>query len=81
MVYWADPKHQDRAFELWMTPRYISMSFNLPREDVLEALGISEGELSRPMTLRRISRHTGVSVQELEASVEEAAASFRAARP
>lgn len=81
MIYWADPMHQDRAFETWMTPRYISMSFDLPREEVLDALGIQEGELKRPTTLRRISKHTGVSIKDLEAAVEEAAAKFRATRP
>ncbi|MEY8118840.1 hypothetical protein AB9F26_11305 [Falsihalocynthiibacter sp. BN13B15] len=81
MVYWADPMHQDRPLEMWMTPRYISMSFDLPREEVLDALGIKEGELKRPTTLRRISEHTGVDIKGLEAAVEDAATKFRASHP
>lgn len=79
MMYWSDPRHQDREFEPWMTPRYISMSYQLPRNEVLGALGISEGELYRPITLRKISKHTGVDILELEASVEETARRFREA--
>lgn len=81
MIYWADPKHQDREFEYWMTPRYISMSYSLPREEVLGALGIVDGELPRPMTLGRIAKHTGVDIKILEASVEDAATKFRALEP
>lgn len=79
MLYWADPKHQDRELEPWMTPRYISMSYQLPRIEVLEALGIKEGEVFRPMTLRKISAHTGAEILEMEASVEETARRFREA--
>jgi hypothetical protein len=81
MVYWADPKYQDRELELWMTPRYISMSYSLPREDILGALGVVEGELPRPMTLRRISDHTGVSIVQMKVSIEDTVAKYRAAHP
>lgn len=77
MIYWADPKHQDRDLEAWMTPRYISMSYQLPRGEVLAALGIAEGDLRRPMTLRKISDLTGAELSEMEISVEAAAERFR----
>ena len=40
-IYFNDPRHQDEALKPWMTPRYVGLSYALPRPVVAEALGLT----------------------------------------
>lgn len=76
-IYWHDPEHRHQQIEPWMTPRFISHSWQLPRELVLEAIGAPP----RPdhlMNLEEIAQAQGVPPEELVARLEAAIAAFRA---
>ncbi len=77
LVYWSDPAHHDRAFEDWMTPRYIARSWKLPDEVVLEALHLEQMPRRRT-TLAEIATRQGVTVQQLEEDIARAALDYRA---
>lgn len=41
-IYFNDPKNKDDELKGWMTPRYIQLSYDLPREVIIEALDLPE---------------------------------------
>jgi hypothetical protein len=61
-LYWADPAHREQPIEPWMTPRYIAHAWDLPAEEVMEALGVAARPDARP-TLKEIARDRGVPVE------------------
>lgn len=66
----------DAPIEGWMTPRYVSLSWDLPREVVAETLG---GELgSGPRSLAALAEERGVPVEALVDDLETAIAAYRA---
>ncbi len=67
-VYWSDPAHRDVAPRPWMTPRYIAMSWDLPPEDIAEALKLEPPLPHRP-TLADIARQRGIPVEQLIAEL------------
>lgn len=73
-IYWADPAHRQQPVEPWMTPRYIAHAWDIPPDDVMEALGVTAGTEARP-TLKEIARQRGVPV---EVVLEEARALIEA---
>ncbi len=77
MIYWSDPAHYDRAFEDWMTPRYIAKSWKLPDEVVLKALHLDQ-MTRRRTTLADIAARQGVTVKQLQENIARAAAEYRA---
>jgi len=38
-AYWNDPAHRAQAIEPWMTPKYISHSWRVPPDIVIDAMG------------------------------------------
>ncbi len=76
MVYFNDPRHQDEALKAWMTPRYVVMSYDLPRPLVAEVLDLPEGGPGR-LTLGDISERTGLPLEVLTQKVRDAAARHR----
>ncbi|WP_372892799.1 hypothetical protein [Rhodosalinus sp.] len=58
-VHWADPDHRRQPPAAWMTPRYISLAWDIPPEEVMRALGVSDRHDRRP-TLGEIARRRGV---------------------
>jgi hypothetical protein len=80
MLYWEDPRHQDMPIAAWMSPRFVAMSWNVPREVVIEALQmVPDGEGPRP--LERMAAERGVPVQVLIDDLEAAIAAWRVAHP
>ncbi len=73
-IHFNDPRHQDRALKGWMTPRYVVMSYDLPRPLVLELLQLERGE--RKM-MRDIADEMGMTIDELTRIVRDAAARYR----
>lgn len=63
-VYWSDPAHRDQPIEGWMTPGYIAYSHHVPKETVIDALGLSpDGHFHK--TLEDIAAQSGRTVEEL----------------
>lgn len=83
-LYWMDSAHQDQPIEGWMTPRYISMSYDLPPEIVGQALSLpppgSPGAMPR-QTLDQIARHQSVTLEQLQSRIDAAVTTWRATNP
>lgn len=75
-VYFNDPRHQDQALKAWMTPRYVAMSYDLPRPVVAEILELDMTAMKRPR-MADIAREQGVTLQELNERVRAAAKAYR----
>jgi hypothetical protein len=76
-LYWMDPVHRDQTLEGWMTPRYVAMSYDIPREVVGPALFFVADAPPRRISLERIAVENGVSLTDLQARVDTAAALWR----
>lgn len=77
-LYWADPAHQDQAIAGWMTPRYVSHSWEIPRDVMLAAIGEEPVVMGGHPTLDRIAAAEGIPVAELIRRIETAIADYRA---
>lgn len=75
-LYFHDPKHRDQALKGWMTPRYVGLSYDLPRPVVLEVLEIEPGE-GRRKRLDDIADELGLSLPELTERVRSVAEAHR----
>ena len=80
IFFWADPRHQDMPIAPWMSPRFVAMSWDVPREVVIEALQITP-DGKGPIPLERMAAERGVPVQALIDELEEAIAAWREAHP
>ena len=61
-LYWADPDHRRQPPQAWMTPRYISLAWDIPPGEVMRALGVADRPDRRP-TLAEIARRREVPVE------------------
>ncbi len=77
-IYWHDPAHREQEIAAWMTPRYISHSWQVPKEVVLAAVGAPHQAWRRTGNLTELAAHHGITVAELIAATEQAIATFRA---
>lgn len=71
-LWFHDPAHHNQALEPWMTPRYVSLSYQLPPEIVFPILGIDPDGPDRKIRLGDILVETGLTLDELEELLEEA---------
>jgi hypothetical protein len=62
----------------WMTPRYVSLSWDVPREIVAGALDVELGAGAGRRSLEALARDRGVPVEGLIAELEAAIAAHRA---
>jgi hypothetical protein len=79
-VYFNDPRHQDEAIMPWMTPRYVGMSYDLPREVIHDIFGL-DADGPRGMTMRNIAAEHNMTLHELTEKVRITANEFRAEHP
>lgn len=77
-IYWMDPAHQDQQLAGWMTPRYVASSYQLPPEVLDEALFIVRGETPRRISLDALAAENNLTLGELQARIDAAAAAWRA---
>lgn len=77
-VYWMDPAHQNEPLAGWMTPRYVAQSYGLPADVLGPALFLEKGAPLRRMSLDTIVNQYSVTLATLQASVDAAAATYRA---
>lgn len=76
LIYFNDPRHQNEALKPWMTPRYISLSYDLPRETVDQIFGLTETS-EGPRRMRFVAERLDVSLEELTQMVRDAAQDYR----
>ena len=79
-IYWSDPAHRNQTIEGWMTPRYVSMSYRVPPEVLGPVLGLDPQRPQRE-TIDHIADRLGLTLEQVEARVREAAVEFQASRP
>ena len=77
LIYFNDPRHQDETLRPWMTPRYVVMSYDLPRSVVAEVLELPRDGGPRER-MDNIAERLGLSLDELTARVRVAADTYRA---
>jgi hypothetical protein len=63
----------------WMTPRYVAHSWDVPREAMMDILGL-EPDNPRRRTLEEIAAEKGVPVADYIAGIEAGITAFRAER-
>ena len=74
-IYWADPAHRDQDIAGWMTPGYVSQSWDVPRNVIEEVLGPrTEGKGRR---LRDIADARGQTFDQLVTDLKDAIESYR----
>lgn len=74
-IYFNDPRHQNADLKPWMTPRYIGLSYDLPRPVVMEILEIEEGS-KFPKRLDRLANKLDITLEELTEKVRTAKADY-----
>ena len=79
-VYWMDPAHQDQRLEPWMTPRYVSQSYRIPHDILGPILFHDPADPPRRRRLGDIALENDVSIQDLQARIDAAAAELRERR-
>ena len=78
-IYWNDPRHQDQPLAAWMTPGYIGLSWDIPRDVMHEMLPRPE-DLRGRHRLDAIAAARGVDLGALIAEIEADIAAFREAQ-
>lgn len=79
-IYWADPNHIDQPIAGWMTPGYVSMSWQVPRENMFNALALTPGS-GRPPRLEDLAAERDIPLPQLIDQIEAIITEFRAAQP
>lgn len=77
IIYFNDPRHKSEPLKPWMTPRYVSLSYNLPRERVMEVFELTDHSGPRQPRVGRIAAGMGISLSELTERVRDAVAEER----
>ena len=75
-LYFNDPRNVDVALKPWMTPRYVVLTYDLPRPLVIELLELDPKD-DRGIRLGRLARDRNVSMEDLTELVRAAAAEYR----
>ena len=60
-----------------MTPRYVSLSYALPPEILAPALFLEQGAPPRRISLGNIAFENGLTMEELQARIDDAVAAWR----
>ena len=76
-IYWADPAKRDQSIQPWMTPHYVSMSWDVDPEVVLNVTGPKPPK-RRPSTIDDYAEALGVPVFDLIRDIDTAIAAERA---
>jgi hypothetical protein len=77
-VRWSDADRLDQPIAGWMTPRYVSRSWNVPGSVVAEAVGLDMDGTGRRITLDELAEMQGRDLDELVQVLNAAVASERA---
>ena len=77
-IHFNNSENRDIALEGWMTPKYVMLSYDLPRPIVLEALGIKPIPNSRPQRMLEIAENLDLTLEELTQRIRVTASVYRA---
>lgn len=69
-MVWTDPALQNQDIAGWMTPRYVSRSWQVAPEVVASGSGVEMDGSGRRLTLAEIAAAQGRSVDDLIAELE-----------
>ncbi|MEO1919407.1 MAG: hypothetical protein ABGW81_06850 [Paracoccaceae bacterium] len=75
VVYW--PQHRDTEISGWMTLGYVAQSYEVDKNDLVDALGIN-ADARRHLTLQAIADVQVLSLEQVERTLLETIASQRA---
>lgn len=78
-LYFSDPDHTDVDLRSWMTPRYIVLTYDLPRPFVLELLEL-DPQTDGGFRLGKLAEERNMTMEELTEFVRSAAATYREAQ-
>lgn len=76
-IYFNDPRHKDSDLQGWMTPRYVTLSYDIPMPLVLDALGLDESAIGKGLRLEDIAAEQNSNLQELTENIRAAAETYR----
>lgn len=76
-IYFNDQRHQDVLLKPWMTPRYVALSYDLPREVVLRALELDPEGPPQRLRIGQIARMNGITIEELTERLRDEAEEYR----
>lgn len=71
---------RDQVIEAWMTPRFVSRSWQVPREVMETALGPPPNESFKRTTLKALAKSRDVPVEDLIDALNAAITAHRAAQ-
>ena len=77
-LYFSDPAHQQQDLALWMSPRYVGKSWDLPPEVIIQTMEL-KADNAQP-TLREVTADLGISLEALQLRIEAAKAELDALR-
>lgn len=72
-IYWSDPAHRNQPIEDWMTLGYVARSYDVPRDKLAAAIGITPQPGQRK-TLTDIAAERGVGTDALKTELRQAIA-------
>ena len=78
-IYFNDPRHKNANLQGWMTPRYVVLSYDIPRDVALEVLGLDQEATGRRLHMRDIAQLQQIDLAELTQRVRIAAENYREA--
>ncbi len=76
-IYFNDERHQYEPLKPWMTPRYVALSYDLPREVVLRAFELDPEGPPQRLRLGQIARMNGLTLEELTERLHVQAKEYR----
>jgi hypothetical protein len=79
-LYFNDPNNVDVDLKPWMSPRFIVLTYDLPRPFVFEILRLDE-DADSGQRLKHVAEDLGLTLDELTTQVRAAAQDYRAAQP
>lgn len=78
VLIWSDAGRVDQPIEAWMTPRYVSRSWQVPPEAIAGALGVPADGTGRRVTLAQLAEIQSRDLQALISDLEASIAKFKA---
>lgn len=80
ILYFDNHRAVDVELQPWMTPRYVVMTYDLPRPLVFGLLDF-DPDADRGIRLRQIAERQDLSMEQLTARVRSAAETYRETQP
>ena len=80
-IYWSDPAKQNQSLAGWMTPRYVARSYDVPPEVIKAAWNLNPDSTLRRASLETIAVELGLTLDEMEQRVAEAALAYHEGQP